>query len=120
MANILVVDDNLLIRSTLNRILTELGHRVVGEATNGNEAILKYEQTQPDLVTMDITMPDLDGIDAVRELIKRYPNAKIIMISAISQRELVFQAVMSGAKHYIIKPIKAEKVAEVVNLCLKM
>jgi YesN/AraC family two-component response regulator len=115
MAKILVVDDSSIMRRNLSTILTEAGHNVVGEAANGESAYKEYERLQPDLVTMDITMPILDGIGAVKKILKYYPEANIIMISALDQKQMVLAAVQNGAKHYIIKPFAAEKVAAVVN-----
>lgn len=118
MGRILVVDDAFLARRNLIKILKEMGHKVIGEAANGMEALAKYEKLNPDLVTMDITMPVLDGIHAVKEIIAKFPEAKIVMVSAVSQKEPVFEALRSGAKHFIIKPFKPEKVVEVINSCL--
>lgn len=115
MAKILVVDDSSIMRRNLATILSEAGHTIVGEAANGESAYKEYERLQPDLVTMDITMPILDGIGAVKKILKYYPNANIIMISALDQKQMVLAAVQNGAKHYIIKPFTAEKVAAVVN-----
>lgn len=115
MAKILIVDDSSIMRRNLSTILTEAGHTIAGEAANGESAYKEYERLQPDLVTMDITMPILDGIGAVKKILKYYPNANIIMISALDQKQMVLAAVQNGAKHYIIKPFSAEKVAAVVN-----
>lgn len=115
MANILVVDDSSIIRRNLSTILTEAGHTIVGEAINGESAYKEYEKLQPDLVTMDITMPILDGIGSVKKILKHFPDANIIMISALDQKQMVLSAVSSGAKHYIIKPFTADKVTAVVN-----
>lgn len=119
MARVLVVDDALVARRNLITILTSMGHSIAGEASNGIEAVKKYEKLQPELVTMDITMPVLDGIGAVQQIVAKYPDAIILMVSALSQKEPVFEALQSGAKHYIIKPFKTEKVIEIVNFCLK-
>lgn len=115
MAKILVVDDSSIMRRNLSTILTEAGHTIVGEAANGESAYKEYERLQPDLVTMDITMPILDGIGSVKKIIKYHPSANIIMISALDQKQMVLSAVQNGAKHYIIKPFTAEKVAAVIN-----
>lgn len=119
MAKILVVDDSSIMRRNLSTILTKAGHTIVGEAANGESAYKDYEKFLPDLVTMDITMPILDGIDAVKKIIKYYPDANIIMISALDQKQMVLSAIQNGAKHYIIKPFTVDKVIKVVNEVLK-
>lgn len=119
MAKILIVDDSIIMRRNLKVILTQAGHTVVSEASNGKEAFIEYERHQPDLVTMDITMPIMNGIDSVKKIIACYPEASIIVISALDQRNMVFEALENGAMHYIIKPITAEKVLTVVDAVLK-
>jgi|LGVF01.2.fsa_nt_gb DNA-binding NarL/FixJ family response regulator len=118
MARILIVDDSVVMRRNLKTLLEEAGHTVVGEAINGQQAYFKYKETLPDLVTMDITMPKVDGIDAVKKIIDNFPVAKIIMISALDQKSKVFSALRNGAKHYIIKPITAEKTNEIIQMVL--
>lgn len=115
MANILVVDDSIVMRKNLSTILKGDGHVIIGEASNGRQAIALYEELQPDVVTMDISMPIMSGVEAVQIIIDKYPEAKIIMISAVNQKKMVFNAINSGAKHYVIKPIDALKVLGVVN-----
>ncbi len=115
MATILIVDDSILMRRNLKMMLTEAGHEVVGEASNGIEAYKEYVKTMPDIVTMDITMPVMSGIDAVKKIIASYPEANIVMISALDQRSMVFDAIQNGAKHYILKPITADKVLHTIN-----
>lgn len=115
MAKILVVDDSIVMRKNLATILKGEGHVVVGEASNGRQAISQYEDLKPDIVTMDISMPIMSGVEAVQKIIEKFPEAKIIMISAVNQKKMVFNAINSGAKHYIIKPIDAKKVLSVVN-----
>jgi len=115
MATVLIVDDSILMRRNLKMMLTEAGHEVVGEASNGIEAYKEYVKTMPDIVTMDITMPVMSGIDAVKKIIASYPDANIVMISALDQRSMVFDAIQNGAKHYILKPITAEKVLHTIN-----
>lgn len=112
---ILVTDDALFMRVTLKNILTNGGYEVVGEASNGKESVQLYQQTQPDLVTMDITMPEMDGITAVREIRKQFPNANIIMCTAMGQKNMVMEAVTAGAKDFIVKPFQPEKVLEAVQ-----
>lgn len=115
MAKILVVDDSIVMRKNLATILKGDGHVIVGEASNGRQAISQYEDLDPDIVTMDISMPIMSGVEAVQKIIEKFPDAKIIMISAVNQKKMVFNAINSGAKHYIIKPIDAKKVLSVVN-----
>lgn len=119
MARVLIADDSIIMRKNLKSILTEAGHTVVAEASNGIQAYSEYEKFTPDLVTMDITMPILDGLQAVKKIIRSFPDAKIIMISAFDQKNMVFQALETGAKHYIMKPITPEKVLSVVNEVLQ-
>jgi YesN/AraC family two-component response regulator len=119
MAKILIVDDSTVMRKNLYSIFSRNGHEVVGEAVDGRQAILLYSNLKPDLVTMDITMPKMSGVDAVSEIIKKDSNAKIIMISALNQKQMVFEALKNGAKHYIIKPIDPNTLLGVVNEVLK-
>jgi DNA-binding NarL/FixJ family response regulator len=120
MASILIVDDSILMRRNLRMLLTEAGHEVVGEASNGFEAYKEYVKTQPDLVTMDITMPIMNGLDAVKKIIATYPSANIIMISALDQKSMVFEAIQNGAKHYILKPITMDKILHTVEEVLHL
>lgn len=119
MAKILIVDDSTVMRKNLYSIFTKNGHEVVGEAVDGKQALLLYSELKPDLVTMDITMPKMNGVDAVTHIINKNKNAKIIMISALNQKQMVFEALKSGAKHYIIKPIESTKLLGIVNEVLK-
>ena len=112
---VLITDDALFMRVTLKNILTKCGYEVVGEAANGRESIDLYQQTKPDLVTMDITMPEMDGISALREIRKLDPNANVIMCTAMGQKNMVMEAVSSGAKDFIVKPFQPEKVIEAVK-----
>jgi len=119
MARILIVDDSTVMRKNLYSIFTKNGHEVVGEAADGRQAIISYITLKPDIVTMDITMPKLSGVDAVSEIIKKDSNAKIIMLSALNQKQMVFEALKNGAKHYIIKPIGSDNLIAVVDEVLK-
>ena len=119
MAKILIVDDSTVMRKNLYSIFTKSGHEVVGEAVDGKQALLLYSELKPDLVTMDITMPKMNGVDAVTHIINKNKDAKIIMISALNQKQMVFEALKSGAKHYIIKPIESSKLLGIVNEVLK-
>jgi len=115
MAKILIVDDSLVMRKNLSIILKNDGHEIVGEASNGRQAISMYRDLKPDLVTMDISMPILTGVEAVKKIIQEDPDAKIIMISAVNQKKMVFNALNSGAKHYVVKPIEPKKVIAVID-----
>ncbi|MCB2297375.1 response regulator [Clostridium tagluense] len=115
MKRILIVDDACFMRLSLKRILEDNGFKVVGEAGNGLEAISQYNILKPDIVTMDITMPVMDGVEALIEIKKRDPAAKVVMISALGQESWVKKAVMSGAKGFVIKPYKEEYVLDTLN-----
>lgn len=112
---ILVVDDASFVRMALGQILMEDGHEIVGEAADGVEAIEKYKLLKPDLVTMDITMPVMGGIDYLKGIIQFDPNAKVIMCSAMGQQEFVFQAIEAGALDFIVKPFDKERIKEAIR-----
>lgn len=112
---VLLCDDAQVIRVMLSRILAEGGFTVVGEAANGEQAVNLYRQLKPDLVFMDITMPEMNGIDAVKVITKEDPQAKIVMCSAMGQKAHVLEAVQAGAKNFIIKPFESQKVLDVAN-----
>jgi two-component system chemotaxis response regulator CheY len=114
MAKILIVDDAKFMRTMLTGILQKGGHEVVGEAGNGEEAVQLYAQLKPELVTMDITMPDMDGITAVQKIRESDPNAKVIMCSAMGQQAMVLDAIKAGAKDFIVKPFQADRVLEAI------
>lgn len=118
MARILVVDDAKIMRKMIGNLLIKAGHTVVGEAADGGEAHLMYRTHLPDLVTMDITMPGINGIDAVRLIMQDYPKAKIIMVSALAQKNMVFDALQLGAKHYLIKPVTYVSIVTVIQKVL--
>lgn len=118
MARVLIVDDSAIMRRNLKAILVQAGHTVVGEAINGGQAHLMYRTYVPDLVTMDITMPKVNGIEAVKLIKKEFSDAKIVMVSALDQRGMVLESLKQGANHYIIKPITSETVIDVVNKVL--
>lgn len=115
MARILVVDDAAFMRLRLTDILTKGGHEIIGEAENGLEAIEKYAQLKPDLVTMDITMPVMEGIDAVKGIKKIDPNASVIMCSAMGQQQMVLNAIQAGAKDFVVKPFQADRVLDAIK-----
>ncbi len=118
MARILIVDDAAFMRMTLKNIVTQAGHEVVGEAGNGLEAIDAYKSSQPELVTMDITMPEMDGIEALKEIKKIDPKAKILMCSAMGQQSMVIEAIQSGAADFIVKPFNAERINDSIGRVL--
>ncbi len=115
MKKVLVVDDTVFMRMTLNNFLSNNGFEVIGEAVNGQDAIEKFKQLKPDLVTMDITMPVLTGLEALKEIIKYDPKAKVVMITAMGQEEMVKQSILLGAKSFIVKPFKEEQIVNVLN-----
>jgi len=118
MANILIVDDSKFMRKMLSDILTEAGHEVVGEAENAKEATELYKILKPDLVTVDIIMPEVEGIDAIsslKEMIHVNSQAKVVMVSAMGQEQVVEECMQAGAKDFIAKPFQASNVADVVR-----
>ncbi|MCS6776730.1 MAG: response regulator [Chloroherpetonaceae bacterium] len=112
---VLITDDALFMRVTLKNILTKGGYEIAGEASNGLESVELYKQTKPDLVTMDITMPEMDGITALKEIKKADPQANVIMCTAMGQKSMVMEAVAAGARDFIVKPFQPEKVLEAVQ-----
>ncbi|WP_085523967.1 response regulator [Tuberibacillus sp. Marseille-P3662] len=117
-ARILVVDDAAFMRMMVKDILTKNGFEVVGEATNGAEAVEQYQEVKPDLVTLDITMPEMDGIESLKKIKEIDPEAKIIMCSAMGQQAMVIDAIQAGAKDFIVKPFQADRVLEAINKTL--
>lgn len=116
MANkVLIVDDAAFMRMMIKDILEKNGYDVIGEASNGLVAVDLYKKEKPDVVTMDITMPDMDGIEAVKQIRTFDPNAKIIMCSAMGQQSMVMDAIKSGAKDFIVKPFQADRVLEAIK-----
>ncbi|MCJ7652550.1 MAG: response regulator [Actinobacteria bacterium] len=116
--SVLIVDDALFMRMMIKDILSKDGFEIVGEAENGAEAVEKYADLKPDLVTMDIVMPEMDGIEAVRTIIKMDPGARVLMCSAMGQQPLVVEALEAGARDFIIKPFQPAKVVEAVRKAL--
>lgn len=112
---VLLVDDTAFMRRMLRDLLTKEGYEVVAEAGNGREAVEQYRQERPDLVIMDITMPEMDGIAAVREIIAGDPQARIVMCSALGQQELVLESLEAGALDFVMKPFLPDKVLEAVR-----
>ncbi len=115
---VLVCDDAISMRTMISDILSQAGFEVVGEAESGLQAVEKYRALKPDLVTMDIVMPDMGGIEAVREICKDDPEAKILMCSAMGQQALVVEAIQAGAKDFVVKPFQPSRVLEAVQRVL--
>ncbi len=115
MAKIMICDDAAFMRMMIKDILTKNGYEIAAEAENGAVAVEKYSDAKPDLVLMDITMPDMDGIQALKKIKEIDPAANIIMCSAMGQQAMVIEAIQSGAKDFIVKPFQAERVLEAVK-----
>jgi two-component system chemotaxis response regulator CheY len=115
MAKVLIVDDAAFMRMMIKDILEKNGFDVIGEANNGLKAVELYKVERPDVVTMDITMPDMDGIEAVKAIKAFDPTAKIIMCSAMGQQSMVMDAIKAGAKDFIVKPFQADRVLEAIK-----
>lgn len=115
MKRVLIVDDAEFMRMSIKTILTKAGYEIAGEACNGVEAVRKYKELKPDVVTMDITMPEMTGIDAVKIIMEFDPNAKILMVSAMGQETLVKESIISGARSFIVKPFTEEQVIKNLN-----
>lgn len=113
--NVLICDDAAFMRMMIKDILSKNGYNIAGEAENGLKAIEKYNELKPDLVLMDITMPEMDGIEALKKIKESDPNATIIMCSAMGQQAMVIEAIQAGAKDFIVKPFQAERVLEAVK-----
>jgi two-component system chemotaxis response regulator CheY len=112
---IMITDDALFMRVTLKNILTQHGLEVVAEASNGREAVELYEKHKPDLVFMDITMPEMDGLEALKAIRAKDPNAKVVMCTAMGQNQIVVEAIQAGAKDFIVKPFQPERILEAVQ-----
>ena len=112
---IMAVDDSLITHKKLENILQGLGHEVVHQCHTGEQAVEDYRQHEPDIVTMDITMPDMDGITATQKIIAKHPEALIIMVTSQGQEQMVMQAIEAGAKGYVLKPIHSEHLNKVIN-----
>ncbi len=116
---ILIVDDAAFMRMMIKDILTKNGYQVLGEAQTGKEAVEMYKKLKPDLVTMDITMPEMNGIDAVKAIKQIDPQARIIMCSAMGQQAMVIDAIQAGARDFIVKPFQPNRVVEAVQKALR-
>ena len=115
---ILIVDDAAFMRMMLRDILIVNDFEIAGEAENGGEAISLFKRLRPDLVLMDITMPEMDGIKAVREIKRLDPDARIVMVSAMGQQAMVIQSIKSGAMDFVVKPFQADRVTDAINKAL--
>ncbi|RNC29557.1 MAG: Chemotaxis protein CheY [Candidatus Dichloromethanomonas elyunquensis] len=116
---VMLVDDAAFMRMMLKDILSNNGYQIVGEAENGMVAVQKYSDLKPDITIMDITMPEMDGLQAVKEIRSKDPQAKVIMCSAMGQQAMVIEAIQSGAKDFVVKPFQADRVLEAVAKALK-
>ncbi|MDQ0190547.1 response regulator [Alicyclobacillus cycloheptanicus] len=116
---VLIVDDAAFMRMMIKDILVRHGYEVVGEAADGVQAVEKYQELRPDVVTMDITMPEMDGIQALREIRNFDPDARVIICSAMGQQTLVVDAVQAGAIDFVVKPFHADRVIEALQRALK-
>jgi two-component system, chemotaxis family, chemotaxis protein CheY len=115
---VLICDDAIFMRTMIADILKQAGFDVAGEAETGTQAVDRFRELKPDLVTMDIVMPDMDGIDAVREIVREAPEARILMCSAMGQQALVIEAIQAGARDFVIKPFQPSRVLEAVQRVL--
>jgi len=115
MPTVMVVDDSSVARKNLINMLTKAGYDVILEVDNGIKAIDYYKKSYPDIVAMDVELPDIDGIEATKQILKINPKAKIIMISMHNEKNLVFEALKIGAKHYIVKPFSYEKIIDIFD-----
>jgi two-component system, chemotaxis family, chemotaxis protein CheY len=115
MARVLVVDDAAFMRKMVTDALTGGGHEIVGEAGNGAEAVARYQELRPDVMTLDITMPEKDGITALKEIIAVDPGAKVIMCSALGQESKVLESIKLGAKDFVVKPFQADRAQDAVE-----
>lgn len=115
---VLVVDDSFYMRTMLKNMLTDAGYNIVGEASDGETAVRMAQETNPDLVTLDLILPDNTGLDVLKGIRKDNPNMKVIIVSAVGQEAIVNEAIQSGARAYIVKPFAEEKVLEIVSSVL--
>ncbi len=115
MKTVMIVDDAMFMRHTLRQILENNNYNVIGEADNGMNALMQYKELQPDIVTMDITMPEIGGIEAVQLIRRIDPQAKIVMMSAMGQQSMVREAIVAGAQGFLVKPFKEEDVVKALS-----
>ncbi len=115
---ILIVDDATFIRTLVKDILVPKGFEIAGEAVNGNEAMIKYEELSPDLVTMDITMKEKDGLEAARDILQKHPDARIIMVTALGNEKMLVDSIKLGVKDFVVKPFDSERILSAVEKAL--
>lgn len=115
MAKIMIVDDSRILRKILTNTLTEAGHEVIADAGNGKEALMLLEKVQPEIITLDITMPIMDGLEALAQIKANYPDIKVIMVSAAGQKNKVMEALKSGASDFLQKPFEPEDVINIIS-----
>ncbi|MCR4651377.1 MAG: response regulator [Lachnospiraceae bacterium] len=115
MAKVMIVDDSRILRKILTSTLTDAGHEVIADAGNGKEALLLLERFEPDIITLDITMPVMDGLEALVKIKETYPNITVVMVSAAGQKSKVMEALKSGASDFLQKPFEPEDVIKVIN-----
>lgn len=118
MAKLMITDDAAFMRMTLKKMVTDAGYEVVAEAADGKQAVELYEEHKPDLVTMDITMPEMNGIEALEQIKANHPNAKIVMCSAMGQQNMVVDAIQKGAVDFIVKPFDEARIREALEKAL--
>ena len=118
-ATILIADDLSFMRMIQKEILTERGYTIVGEASDGVQAVDKYQSLHPDLVLLDITMPNMNGLEAMRRIFSIDPKAKVIMCSALGQQNLIVEAIKAGVKDFIVKPFKPERILSAIDKALR-
>ncbi len=118
MPSVLVVDDSMYFRLVLEKLLKELGHEILGEAADGEQAAIKYTKLNPDFVTMDISMPNTSGLESVAKIMEIDPNAKIIMVSALGQKEMVLEAMQLGARHFVVKPMEKNALKTAIDIVI--
>ena len=118
MPSVLIADDAAFMRMMLKNVLTEAGYEIAGEAENGAVAVAKYRELNPDLTTMDITMPEMDGLAALKEIRAGDPAARVVMCSAMGQQSMVIESIQAGAKDFIVKPFQPDRVLEAVEKAL--
>jgi len=118
MARVLIVDDAAFMRKMLSDVLAKDGHEVVGEGANGTEAVAQYQSLRPDIMTLDITMPEKDGLTALREILSMEPAAKVVMCSALGQESKVLEAIKAGAKDFVVKPFQPDRVLDAIGKAL--
>ena len=118
MARVLVVDDAVFMRKVVSDALTKGGHEIIGEASNGQEAVERFQELKPEVMTLDITMPEKDGLAALKEIIAMDPQARVVMCSALGQESKVLEAIKAGAKDFVVKPFQVERVLDAVGKAL--